>query len=277
MFCDVETAARIEMAECGLLHAAAASVARRDRDVWVHTIGSGVGVHAGAGSPLNKVAGLGFDTFDEAAFAVHEAHVFERGAAVLAEVATLADPSAATWLSRRGYVHVGVENVLGRALDGVADRARTSDVVVERSDASEFADWLAALVDGFAAPDPEGVPAHEQFDRAILERAIADFSSALGVERFIARLGGAVAGGAALRIAGSVAQLCGAATLPHQRRRGVQTALLAARLAHAASCGCSMAVTATCLTPYASTAPHDSHTYARWFAPRRRRGARWLW
>jgi GNAT superfamily N-acetyltransferase len=240
MFCDVDTAKVIERAECGLLHAAAASVARRERDVWVHTIGSGVGVHVGAGSPLNKVAGLGFGALDEAAFAEHERHVFERGAAVTVEVATLADPSAATWLTRRGYVHVGVENVLGRGLGG--QEVRSSAVVVERSDASGFADWLAALVDGFAAPDTEGVPAHEQFDRATLERAIADFSSAVGVERFIARLDGAVAGGAALRLDGAVAQLCGASTRPHHRRRGVQTALLAARLAHAASCGCSMAV-----------------------------------
>jgi predicted GNAT family acetyltransferase len=227
MFGDVETAKEIERAECGLLRAAAASVERRERDVWELTIGSGVGVHVGTGSPLNKVAGLGFGAFDEAAFAEHERHVFARGAAVTVEVATLADPGVATWLTRRGYVHVGVENVLARALDDRRERA--SDVVVERSGASEFTAWLAAIVDGFAAPDTEGVPAHEQFDRATLERAIADFSTAHGVERFVARLGGAVAGGAALRLDGSVAQLCGAATPPHHRRRGVQTALLAAR------------------------------------------------
>jgi GNAT superfamily N-acetyltransferase len=39
-----------------------------------------------------------------------------------------------------------------------------------------------------------------------------------------------------------VAQLNGAATAPEHRRRGIQTALLAVRLADAASAGCEIAV-----------------------------------
>jgi GNAT superfamily N-acetyltransferase len=242
MFADVETAEQVERAESELMRAAAAIVERRERNTWVHTIGGGVGVFAGVGSPLNKVAGLGFGGFDEAAFAEHEAHVFDRGAAVLVEVATLADPTVATWLTRRGYVHVGVENVLGRALDGGADRARASDVVVELGAPHDFDAWLAAVVDGFGAPDTDGVASHEAFDRAALERVCADFAHAAGVERFVARLGAEVAGGASLRTSGTVAQMCGAATLPHHRRHGVQTALLAARLAYAAERGCTLAV-----------------------------------
>jgi GNAT superfamily N-acetyltransferase len=42
-----------------------------------------------------------------------------------------------------------------------------------------------------------------------------------------------------------VAILCGAATLPGHRRRGVQTALLATRLALAARSGCDIAVVTT--------------------------------
>jgi len=42
-----------------------------------------------------------------------------------------------------------------------------------------------------------------------------------------------------------VAQLCGAATLPEHRRRGVQSALLAARLEDAARRGCDLAVVTT--------------------------------
>jgi ribosomal protein S18 acetylase RimI-like enzyme len=245
MFADVETAEQVERAESELMRAAAAIVERREPDTWVHTIGGGVGVFAGVGSPLNKVAGLGFGGFgagDEAAFTEHEAHVFERGAAVLAEVATLADPTVATWLTRRGYVHVGVENVLGRALEGDADGERASDVIVARGTPTDFDAWLAAVVDGFGSPDTGGVPAHGSFDRGALERVIADFALAAGVERFVARRNAAVAGGASLRTSGTVAQMCGAATLPHHRRRGVQSALLAARLAHAASCGCTLAV-----------------------------------
>jgi len=56
---------------------------------------------------------------------------------------------------------------------------------------------------------------------------------------------GVIAGGASLRVAEGVAQLTGAATAPAHRRRGVQTALLSARLADAAAAGCDIAVVTT--------------------------------
>jgi ribosomal protein S18 acetylase RimI-like enzyme len=46
-------------------------------------------------------------------------------------------------------------------------------------------------------------------------------------------------------MAEGVAQLTGAATAPTHRRRGVQSALLAARLADAAAAGCDLAVVTT--------------------------------
>ena len=46
-------------------------------------------------------------------------------------------------------------------------------------------------------------------------------------------------------IADGIAQLTGAATAPAHRRRGVQTALLSARLAVAAAAGCDLAVVTT--------------------------------
>jgi GNAT superfamily N-acetyltransferase len=46
-------------------------------------------------------------------------------------------------------------------------------------------------------------------------------------------------------MAEGVAQLTGAATAPAHRRRGVQTALLSARLADAADAGCDIAVLTT--------------------------------
>ena len=48
-----------------------------------------------------------------------------------------------------------------------------------------------------------------------------------------------------MRIDDGVAQLGGAATRPVHRRRGVQTALIAARLAEAARQGCDLAVVTT--------------------------------
>jgi ribosomal protein S18 acetylase RimI-like enzyme len=62
---------------------------------------------------------------------------------------------------------------------------------------------------------------------------------------YVARRGSVTAGGASMRLADGLAQLCGAGTLPAHRRRGVQGALLERRLADAASAGCDLAVVTT--------------------------------
>ena len=62
------------------------------------------------------------------------------------------------------------------------------------------------------------------------------FEITMGVDGFrgyVARVGGAIAGGGSMRIDGRVAQFSGAGTLPAFRRRGVQTALYRARVADA--------------------------------------------
>jgi hypothetical protein len=67
--------------------------------------------------------------------------------------------------------------------------------------------------------------------------------AAAGVVRYVAVRDGLIAGGASFRMAQGVAQLAGAATA--HRRRGVQNALLTARLADAADTGCDIAVVTT--------------------------------
>ena len=79
----------------------------------------------------------------------------------------------------------------------------------------------------------------------MLDRIFGDTVAARGFERFLARRGDVVAGGASLRMQDGVAQLNGAATLPAHRRQGVQTALLRYRLAEAARRGCDVAVVTT--------------------------------
>jgi GNAT superfamily N-acetyltransferase len=74
---------------------------------------------------------------------------------------------------------------------------------------------------------------------------MGDMAAADGFVAYLARRDGAVAGGASLRLFEGVAQLCGAATRPEHRRRGVQSALLAARLDAAGRVGCDVAVVTT--------------------------------
>jgi len=244
LFGSIELAARIERAECRLLEDGAAAVARRGEgaDVFVRPIAGGLAVHTASGSPMNKIAGLGFDgAIDETELSDIESSFFARGDALAVELSNLADPSVGALLTRRGYTLEGFENVLGQALPP-PEFPPPEGIEVRKSGALELGAWVDVLVTGFATPDTEGVPSHESFERDVLREAIEDMASADGFYRYAARRDGALAGAASWRSFDGVAQLTGAATLPEHRRHGVQTALLATRLAAASQDGCDVAV-----------------------------------
>ncbi len=161
------------------------------------------------------------------------------------ELSTLAQAGLAARLTRRGYQLAGFENVLGLPLPLPGTVALADGVEVAESPAEELDLWLDVVVTGFAHPDDQGVAANEQFPREALERVIGDLGSSQGFVRYLARREGEPAGGASLRLFEGVAQLAGAATLPAHRRRGVQSSLLATRLARAAAAGCELAVVTT--------------------------------
>lgn len=249
LFADPALAHRIEQAEAAMLRAATRHTAARAPGLPILELelAGGIGTFTEPGSPLNKLFGLGFGDAlpsDEQLAAV-ESHVFAQGEAVRAEVSSLADPGLVELLSRRGYVLLGFENVLGLALPSDRVPARAPELEVSESPLHELDTWLDVVVDGFATPDVEGVGPAEQHERALLRRIIGDFTQVPGMTRLLARRAGEPAGGASMRIADGVALLCGAATLPTQRRRGVQTAMLAERLASASVAGCTLAVVTT--------------------------------
>lgn len=248
IFADTTLAARIEQATCRMAIDSAESTRRRrpDADVFVRPLAGGVATYTGPGSPLNKVAGLGFaGPPDEAQLTEIERAYFERDTAVQVELPVLGDPASGALLTRRGYVLVAHENVLGFKLPGNAIGSAPADIVVTCCNESDFNAWLDVVVTGFAAPDVQGVPSHESFAREVIERVIADMCAAPGFARYMAHRGGAPAGGASTFIGHGIAQMCGAATLPDHRRRGVQTAMLATRLTEAARLGCDLAVITT--------------------------------
>jgi GNAT superfamily N-acetyltransferase len=247
LFCDTALAQRIERVEAQLMawSSEAARRRRRDGEGFVIRVAGGVATFAEAGSPFNKVTGLGFGGVPSAAaFDQIEAAYTALGAAVQIELAHVADPAIGALLTERGYRLTSFENVLGLALTGEPERLLPSGIEVRPSGDAEFDAWADVVADGFAHPDIEGVPAHEEFPRDVIARAERDFAEA-GVRRYIALRDGVVAGGGSLRLAEGVAQLTGAATAPAHRRRGVQTALLSARLADAAASGCDVAVVTT--------------------------------
>ena len=246
LFASPALAARLDRAEgrlCASIARAVAAGSARSR-AEVFDIGGGVAVFAGAASPTNKMIGVGFDgPLDEHELDLVERAFADRGAPLQAEVATLADPSVHALLVRRGYEPRGFENVLGHSLDGIA--APPAGVRVDRAAEGELADWADVVITGFASPDLGGGGGEPMPPPDELRAGIALTMSLPGFQAAVARLDGQLVGGGSLRLDEGIAQFSGAATLPAFRRRGVQTALLRWRLAHARASGCDIGVVTT--------------------------------
>ena len=241
LFCGVELARRIEKAESELIVAATRAACDRGADGLVLPVAGGFACFAEAESPMNKLVGLGFDGVpDEAVLGEIERAFAARGSETRVELSNLADPELTALLSGRGYRLTEFENVLGRPI-GVEPPLVTE---VEVRPAEDLTAWVNVVVEGFAHPDGEGPVSHEHFPADIIERAERDIEKAGGTA-YIALYDGMIAGGGMMRLADGIAQLAGAATAPAYRRRGVQAALLAARLRDAAEAGCEIAVVTT--------------------------------
>jgi GNAT superfamily N-acetyltransferase len=248
LFASTALAARIERADARLMRDSALAAVRRrpGAGAFATEMAGGFATFTAPGSPLNKVAGLGFaGPLDEAQLDAVERAFAERGVPVQVELSCLAEPGIGALLTRRGYSLEKFENVLGRRLPTDPAPVPPEGLVVSECAAAERAAWLDLVVTGFASPDTQGVPSHESFPRDELERVMADMAEAEGFACYFARRSGALAGGASMRLFEGVAQLCGASTLPEHRRRGVQSALLLERLRVASRAGCDVAVVTT--------------------------------
>jgi len=246
LFCSVELAARIERAESRTMADGVAAAAAGARLAGACPIGGGAATWAAPESPLNKVIGLGFEApVEDREIEAVERFFDDRGTAVRIELATLAAEGLAARFTARGYRLTGFENVLGLALEDGWPARVAEGVEIAEVEPDERALWLDVVVAGFAAPDVQGVASDESFPREVLEQAIEGFTAAEGFRRYLARRAGEPAGGASMRLLDGIVQLSGASTLPAHRRRGVQTSLLASRLAVAREAGCDLAVVTT--------------------------------
>jgi GNAT superfamily N-acetyltransferase len=244
LFCDTDLARRIERAETTFITAANEASRRRAGDAgFLLPLAGGVASFAEPGSPWNKVAGLGFaGRPSEDELAEVERAFAGRGADVQVELSNLADPAVGELLTGRGYRLASYENVLGQPVGGDRLAARPvapPGVEVRRSGDEEFETWLEVVIDAVAHPDTEGLPWLDDFPRDIIENAERDIA-ATGGRRYLALVDGVPAGGGSLNIVNGIGQFS-AGTAPAFRRRGVQSALLAARLADAAEAGCELA------------------------------------
>jgi GNAT superfamily N-acetyltransferase len=234
---DVHLARRLEAAEAAGAAAAAETLLRIDPSSGAAVLGVGGGVAAflGVGSPLTHAMGVGVAApVAPAALDSVEAFYRERRSGALFELSPLADFGLFEELGRRGYRIVELATLLAR---GMAEppAVPAAGVVIEAG-ARERADlWVRTLALGFHGKDED--PAMRLAGRVLAEHA--------GPGALLAFVEGRAAGGGALAIHAGVACFFADATLAEERGRGVQSALIAHRLALAAGAGCDLAMATT--------------------------------
>lgn len=244
---DVDLARRIDRFEARGSKAIGEAAIHNYPEVrpFVTQLGRGIAVYSGPESPANKVIGVGFDEeVEDATFEEIERNYFERGSSVQAEVATLANPALHALLTARGYRLQGFENVLGRiATDSDLLTADTEGITIDTVQEGDLDAWMDVVINGFERPDATGAGSGMPLPpRQAIETAFRLFSGMPGFRAYVARVGGATAGGGAVRIDEGIAQLCGASTLPSFRRRGIHAALLRRRLYDARCAGCDLTI-----------------------------------
>lgn len=191
------------------------------------------GVYAmfdGAGSPLTQTFGLGlFATPSDEDLDVLEGFFTSREAPVFHEVSPLADPETLVLLSRRGYRPVELTSILYRPLVAVQ---RTTDVQTRIIEAGEEDLWSATSAAGWSEYPELADFMHDLGRVTAMSR---------GTHAFLAELDGRAVATGALAMHDGVAILAGASTIPAERKRGAQRALLEARLQYAFEHGCDLA------------------------------------
>jgi len=194
-------------------------------------LGGGFAHFKGEGHPLNQALGL-VDPVAEAELAAAEALLGRGGHDVVLEVSPAADPGLWPLLASRGYRVHAFQQLWVRELAGTLPGAAPEVRVAEPHEAETLNRLLGA-----AFSDSDDWRGLEPAFRVSL-----DVADAWGLLAFV---DGEPAGGARLGLAGGVALLSSDAVLPRFRRRGLQKALVAARLTLAREAGCDVACAST--------------------------------
>ena len=193
----------------------------------------------GLGSPVGRAVGLGLDRPFTAADLDHvEAFYRSHKAPAQVDLCPMHDPAVFEMFKERGYAVAELNSVLYRKLDAEEKSSPPPAGCEIRHARIEEADVTGAIVESAFFPD--GAP--EAF-----RGLVAPLYQMDGALAFVASIDGKpVACGTGLVIPEHrVFALCGAGTLVGYRERGLQTALLRARMAAAVEAGCEYGVVVT--------------------------------
>lgn len=239
-FADIDLARRLERAEAqgNVNFVEARAEAFPDRGAtWLEVAGT-YAMFDGIGSPVTQTFGLGvYEPVGEDQMETIEDFFRSRGSEIFHEVCPLADPSTFEMIRTRSYRPIEFSNVLYRPIDPDLrlDTSRNDHINVRVVEKNEADLWSQTNFEGWSE-----FPEYADFFKE-LSHVIAHSKGPL----FLAELNGQAIATGVLTIAGDVALLAGASTVPSARRQGAQNALLEDRLRYAASRGCTIAMMVT--------------------------------
>jgi GNAT superfamily N-acetyltransferase len=233
---DLQLAREIELAEAQAAVACAEMMQTLQPETVgaFEPIGSGYAVYCGADNPVTQAVGLGMNgPVSSEEFARLEEFYFSRNEPVRVETCPLADASLIQHYKEQGYHVSEFSNVMLRLVgDEVNSLPPTpAGIDIRMTGREEIELWVLTVAQGFA----ENYPVTQE-----LLDVMKLFALAKNTECYVARIDGRIAGGGTLAVRGRIAGLFGASTLPEFRNRGVQTALLRARLRRAQGLRCEL-------------------------------------
>jgi ribosomal protein S18 acetylase RimI-like enzyme len=228
---DISLAVRLERA----MVAEAVEQANAMALVWPKSgastlsIADGVAVFTGPKMFANRAGGVGLESnVTGRDVAKLEQFYADRGATASLQITPYASSALLSLLAKRQYVVEGFRNNYVRTLPRLPTRRDGVEIVRVTPDLDDT--WGDVVRRGFGSP------------LGVTRRWNAMICAIANEHRFLAYLDGEPAGaGSVLTTDPELAQLGGMTTLPAFRNRGVQAALLHARLAHARRLGCSLA------------------------------------
>jgi GNAT superfamily N-acetyltransferase len=233
---SLELAREIELAEAQAAVACAERLAagRGNGAGAVASVAGGFAVYCGANSPVTQAVGLGLNgAVSKEEFNKLEEFYFSRKEPVRVETCPMADGTLIEQYRERGYHVSEFSNVMVRPVEKAAAAALPGGIEIVKAAEGEIDLWALTVSQGFA----EHFPVTQE-----LLGIMRMFAEGKNTECYLARIDGKVVGGGTVAMRGRIAGLFGASTLPAYRGRGVQTALLHARMQRAAERGCELAM-----------------------------------
>ncbi len=239
MFADLDLARRLEAADAAkyAAYARARPCVMPEVNPAVLEVAGGVAVYAGPQSPYNRAVGLGMHgPVSESEFDRIEGFFANYRVTPQTSLCPLADRSLLSHFGKAGYLVDMFMHTWVREIGPAEDFHLPKGVVVCPAHYDEAELWArVAFKGGLESEDAE--PGRTA--------VIAAYPYMAHTICYLAWIEGEAAGAGTLSVHDGLAELYGASTRVPFRNRGVQSALLASRLAEAQRLGCELAVVHT--------------------------------